>query len=110
MSATGTSVTDRTMIQRIPKRRPSGPIASAAVTAPMPCAVTSTDVPVLPESSTLIAIAGTSAMNGAASSMLRLIVWMTMRSPGSARTNANAAADRGADLLQRARRPTGAAA
>ena len=61
------------MIQRTPWRRPSGPIASAAATAPMPCAVTSTEVPNFPESSTLIAIAGTSAMNGAASSVLRLI-------------------------------------
>ena len=68
----------------------------------MPCAVTSTDVPNLPESRTLIAIAGTSAMNGAASSVLRLIVWIDDAQPGIGAHETEAAADRARIFTARA--------
>ena len=54
--------------RRCPKRATTPPSKSAIVTAPTPCAVTSAAVPDSPEWNTFNATAGTSAMNGAASS------------------------------------------
>ena len=55
-------------------------------TAPTPCAVTSSDVPKSSSPNTFSATAGTSAMNGAASSELRERYPTTARRPGSPRT------------------------
>ena len=56
------------------------------MTAPTPWAVTSAEVPLSPASSTIWAIAGTSAMNGAARNVLTNMYPITTRSPGSRRT------------------------
>ena len=58
----------------------------------MPCAVMSTAVPTDPLCSTLSAITGTSAMNGAARNVLRHMASAVTRRPGSRRTYRNPSA------------------
>ena len=82
-SATGSAHSTATSTRREPCRLTSGPSATAMVTAPRPCAVTSAEVPALPACSTLSAIGATSAMNGAASNELTAIRVTIERMPSS---------------------------
>ena len=86
MSAGPVPATALTMVSRKPWRATRPPITAPAATAPTPCAVTRMPVVASSPSSTLTAIAGMSAMNGAATKVLMHIRVNDARSPGSART------------------------
>ncbi len=86
-SAIGSSPRNASSVRRAPKREKYHASDSAIATAPMPCAVTRTDVPNFSSWNTLSATAGMSAMNGAARSELSARLSTTNRSAGLPRTN-----------------------
>ena len=96
--------------RRTPHRSARPPSINAIATAPMPCAVTRTAVPPVPACRALLAaIAGTSAMNGAARNVFTHIALTLMRESRFAAHEPEPVLDRAPDLhVARARgRPDG---